>query len=79
MRRKAGFEVVNDAVTEVHRKHRKAAMATGMSFLEFLQDTVLYQAMVREEEEVCVLLGWSAKEFFDEEHRQIMAALVEEN
>mgnify|MGYP006922211200 CR=1 FL=1 len=79
MRTKADFDTVSDAIFSVHRKHRKAAEALGMDVVDFINNKPLVDAMKREEEEVCTLLGWVVKEFYDEEHRQIMASMAEEN
>jgi len=50
-----------------------------MDVVDFINNKPLVDAMKREEEEVCTLLGWAVKEFYDEEHRQIMASMAEEN
>jgi hypothetical protein len=79
IRTKADFETVDTVVTAVHRKHRKAALASGLSFLEFLANKELTDAMMRDEEIACVLLGWTSKEFYDTHHRIIMDLMMEEN
>lgn len=78
IRPKADFDTVNEAITAVHRKHRKAAEAQGMDIVDFINNKPLMEAMKRAEEEACIRLGWLVQEFYDQEHRQIMASLTEE-
>ncbi|TXH11361.1 MAG: hypothetical protein E6R04_01925 [Spirochaetes bacterium] len=79
IRPKADFETVQDALFILHRRHRKAAEAAGLSIFDFIADSKRMGAMKEEEETVCVLLGWTVKEFYAEDNRQILEAMTKEN
>jgi hypothetical protein len=79
IRPKADFDTVQSSMFAVIRKHRKAALMAGLTLFEFMRSESRMGAMKAEEESTCILLGWSADEFYAEDHRQIMESMAKEN
>lgn len=78
MTRKASFDEVSWALSDVRRKHTKIAAEDGLTFLEFLQNHKRVEACTQEQDEVCILLGWSHQVHQQMDHEEIMRQMTVE-
>ncbi len=72
---RSSHEQVSVALMVVARKHRDAAKAEGLEFIEFFCNEEKKEAMFQEMELTCILLGWTLDEHVQYEHEQIMKEL----
>jgi hypothetical protein len=78
MTRKASFDEVTWALSDLFKTFKDAAKAQGMEFLEFFMNQEI-QTKLREEQEVlCVLMGWTYDQHRQHEHNEIMAEMEAE-
>lgn len=78
MTRKASFDEVSWALSDVRRKHTRMAAMDGLDFIQFLMDQKRVAACTQEQDEVCILLGWSHEVHQQMEHEQIMLDMQED-
>jgi hypothetical protein len=77
MTKRADFDEVSWALSDIRKKHFKRAESMGMSFIDFLRSQKHMDALKAEMDKACILMGWTHELHQKMDHDQIMKQMQE--